>query len=327
MFLFAAGAVWCPAVKSASFFEGKNIVWIIPRTPGGGYDTYSRGIGPFLEKAIPAEKVTLVFKNIYPSTIGHTTLYSAKPDGLTIGIVDGAGGAIAQLTTKVNYDLTKFSWLGRVVTEPHVFVVGANSGIKSIDDLKNSKGPVKIAEGSPSDDDLTYMGIVEEILGVDFKFVVGYGGSSKLYQATMRGDVVGTATSQSSALKLIKSGDLVPILQYGQKERSKALPNVPALSEFARTERHKNLAAAVDSIISFERVVGAPPGIPQDRLAILQDAFWNALNDPKFVEWTKSVRRPVSPMPAKEVDGLVKTAFKAADMLTPIMNKLLEEVR
>ncbi len=325
--VYLAGAVTAASASSAEFFKGKNISWIIPRTPGGGYDTYSRGIGRFMESNMGTEDVTFVFRNVYPSTVGHTTLYSAKPDGLTIGIVDGAGGVFAQLTTKINYDLTKFSWLGRVVAEPHVFVVDPKTGIKSIDDLKAQKGPIKIGEGTPSDDDLTYMGIVERILDVDFKFIVGYGGSKKLYQATMRGDVVGTATTQSSALKLIKSGDLVPILQFGQKERSKNLPNVPALSEFADTPEKKNLAAAVDSIISMGRVVAGPPGIPEDRLTVLRDAFWNTLHDPKFLEWAKSARRPVRPMPAQDVDAMVKTAFKSADTLVPIINKLLEEVR
>jgi tripartite-type tricarboxylate transporter receptor subunit TctC len=30
--------------------DGRNIRWIIPYSPGGGYDEYARLLGPFLEK-------------------------------------------------------------------------------------------------------------------------------------------------------------------------------------------------------------------------------------------------------------------------------------
>ena len=39
-----------PKEGAAAFYDGRVIRWIIPYSPGGGYDEYGRMIAPYLEK-------------------------------------------------------------------------------------------------------------------------------------------------------------------------------------------------------------------------------------------------------------------------------------
>ena len=79
-----------PKDDAASFYKGKNITWIIPYNPGGGYDAYTRVIAPYFEKYTGA---TVVCKNEpgAGSLIGTNKLYQSEPDGLTVGIINGPG--------------------------------------------------------------------------------------------------------------------------------------------------------------------------------------------------------------------------------------------
>ena len=61
-----------------SQLEGKKIRWIVPNAPGGGYDTYSRLIEPFFEKALMAE---ITIDNIVGAggMVGAKTIKEADP--------------------------------------------------------------------------------------------------------------------------------------------------------------------------------------------------------------------------------------------------------
>ena len=76
----AAGA--CPGLA------GERVRWIVPYSPGGGYDVYSRLLEPFYEEAIGAEIVVENRPGI-GGRAGVRMIRDADPDGLTLGIVNG----------------------------------------------------------------------------------------------------------------------------------------------------------------------------------------------------------------------------------------------
>src|SRR5437588_8902325 len=82
---------------SAAAFPAKNIQFIIPYAPGGGFDVYVRLIGPVMEKYLP-NRVGIVPVNIAAGggSRGVAQLYRAKPDGYTVGILNIPGMFILQ---------------------------------------------------------------------------------------------------------------------------------------------------------------------------------------------------------------------------------------
>src|ERR687898_1689453 len=81
--VLAAGAA--QAQTGADFYKGKTVTYIVSTAPGGGFDLYGRLISEYMQKYLPGS--TFVVKNVPGAghLIGTNTIYSSKPDGLTIG--------------------------------------------------------------------------------------------------------------------------------------------------------------------------------------------------------------------------------------------------
>ena len=61
----------------AEFYKGKTVRIIVGFSAGGGYDAYSRVIGPHLHKHIPGNP-TVVVDNMAGSLLGHA--FSLRPE-------------------------------------------------------------------------------------------------------------------------------------------------------------------------------------------------------------------------------------------------------
>src|SRR3970282_1605407 len=124
-------------------FPEKEITWIVPYSPGGGFDAWSRQIGATMKKYLPGG-VDVVIKNVTGAggRTGSITLYRARPDGSTVGLLDVAGLVPYQKAVgadKAGFDVDKFVWVGRVATEPWLLMTSAKSPLKTVDDLKKKK--------------------------------------------------------------------------------------------------------------------------------------------------------------------------------------------
>ena len=87
--LVMMGAASDAAAQSvAAFYKGKNLNFIVPYKPGGGYDTYSRIIAPYLEKYTGAR---VVVRNMPGAggLLGVNETYKASPNGLTMTVTTG----------------------------------------------------------------------------------------------------------------------------------------------------------------------------------------------------------------------------------------------
>src|SRR6202140_1099979 len=110
-FVLTAGAV-ASALAADADFPGRNIDFIIPKAPGGGFDNLVRVIAPSLEKSLP-HKVSVVPDNVPAGGGGKGIgqLYRSKPDGHTIGLIDIPGSFILQQRQGGGaFDLNKITW-------------------------------------------------------------------------------------------------------------------------------------------------------------------------------------------------------------------------
>ncbi len=136
-----ASLILAPRTTSAApnTFPAKNIQFIIPYAPGGGFDSYVRFISPVIEQHLP-NRISIVPLNVTAGSgaRGISQLYRAKPDGYTIGIFDVPGMFIQQALQGNNaYDLSKFAWIGCMGEgERYLVGAGANSPLKTYADLR-----------------------------------------------------------------------------------------------------------------------------------------------------------------------------------------------
>lgn len=119
-----------------SQLEGKKIRWIVPNGPGGGYDTYSRLIKPFYEKALRPE---ITIENIVRAggTIGAKTINEADPDVSTIWIFDGSGLLVASPSMEKNaLDMANdFTILSLIARSRQIWATITRSQVRSITDM------------------------------------------------------------------------------------------------------------------------------------------------------------------------------------------------
>ena len=268
-------------------YPEKTITFIIPYSPGGGFDTYVRALAPIMEKRLG---VTVVPKNM-PGAGGRkgaTFLYKSKPDGYRISIMNLPGKAIAAIQGKkgVGYDIRKFTWLGQIASDSYVIAVAGKSKIKSIADLKKLGRVIKTAGTGKGATSYVVSQIAANILGLKVKLVTGYKGSSGMSIAVIRGDTDIAFFAYRSYSKFAKSGDLRAIAALDEK--GAAMLGKPGLSK-----------------LRIHRLVAAPPGLPSGIKKTLEDALFASINDAGFKKWAKKARRPLAALKGKASEKLI----------------------
>ncbi|MGY8814276.1 MAG: Bug family tripartite tricarboxylate transporter substrate binding protein [Gammaproteobacteria bacterium] len=295
-----AGSSDGPAVAvdsnaAATFYEGKVIKFLIPYSPGGGYDEYVRMMAPYMEESTGAR---IDVQNLPGAggMRGVNELYSAPNTGLVIGILNGSAlitSAMAGIKG-AEYELDKFEYLGRVVADPRVLVLTNQSGYKSFDEFLNPAEPIKI--GATGLGGSTYVDavIAKEAFNLDYEIIHGFDSSPIIRQSMLRGNIVGTWGSWGSAEEGVKSGLEFVLLQSGQK-RLAALPDVPTVFEYADKTadpaRTRAILTAWDALIAVGRSIAAPPGTSADKVKFLRDVFYKALHDPRLLAKSEETGR------------------------------------
>ncbi|MBI2348814.1 MAG: hypothetical protein HYV05_09200, partial [Deltaproteobacteria bacterium] len=67
------------------WYHDKTINLIVPHGAGGGFDIYARLVAPFFRKHIPGANIIVQNVTGAGGLRGRNQVYTARPDGLTIG--------------------------------------------------------------------------------------------------------------------------------------------------------------------------------------------------------------------------------------------------
>jgi tripartite-type tricarboxylate transporter receptor subunit TctC len=310
-FALAPALMLClPAGEARAAFPDKDITWIVPYSPGGGYDAWSRQIAATMQKYLP-QGIAVQVKNVTGAggRTGSITLYRARPDGYTIGLLDVAGLVPYQKAVgaeKAGFDVGRYVWVGRVANEPWVLLTSAKSPIKTLADLKARQDLSWGIEGVGSTKWL--FSILEaRDLGLPMRFVSGYGGTGELVPASLRGDFDVWTNAGPAHIPYVKQGELRALLQFGE-ERMAAFPDVPTAKEQGQ-----------DLIAEILRLVAAPPGTPPEIAKVLEQIFLKAMNDPDFKAWVEKSQQEANP-------GGQADAKAAVDNFSRLIDRHMTEI-
>ena len=314
----AVAACVLPGVaQAAGYFEGKTITYIIATEPGGGYDTYGRLIGRFLQKHLKAENV--VFKNLPGAghIIGANTLAASEPDGLTIGTFN-TGLIYAQILQRegVDFDLAKMGWIGKAAADPRVMILGTESGYKTFEDLKNASDPVKFAAAGVGSASYTDTSLIASALDLKIAIVPGYNGNEG-EMAMMRNEVVGQVGSLSSLKPFVDAGNGTIALGIGGDVQPQAI-------DLAASEKGKSIANLIQALSVLGRLTAAPVGVPDDVLKELRDAFWASVTDPELLAEAQKLDVPIEPANGEDVAKLVTAALQQSPDTVKIIAAAVE---
>jgi tripartite-type tricarboxylate transporter receptor subunit TctC len=303
MFAFAPAAL----AADPALFRDKTITYIVATTPGGGYDTYGRLIARYLQKHLPGSRILV--KNVpgAGNIIGANTIFAARPDGLTIGMFN-TGLIYDQLIHRqgVNFDLTKFSWLGKAADDTRGLLIATNSPYRKIDDLLKAKTPIKFAASGVGAASYNDTRILADALHLNVQIVNGFTGNEG-EMSMLRGEVAAQVGTVDSLKEFVANGHGFWALALSGN--SKALPGVPRMADYVKDERGKKLLALLQALSELGRLTAGPPGIPANILATERAAMTDMMRDPAFLADAKRLALPIDYLPGEAVEAKMKAAM------------------
>ena len=319
------------AFAQEPFYRNKTVRIIVGGSAGGGYDTYTRAIARHLGKHIPGNP-TFVVDNMTGagSIIAANYVYKvSKPDGLTMCHFIG-GIILQQVLGKpgIEFDARRFAYLGVPAQDTTAVGVTKASGITSMEQWLSAKTPVKfggIGPGTATDD---FPKMLRATLGLPIQLVTGYKGTADIRLAVNSGEMQGLVNSWESFKatwpREIESGAINVIL-VGIPQRHPDIPNVPAVSEFAKTEETKKLIqVAVYDYGATARPYVFPPNTPKERVQILRKGLSDTLKDPDFVADAQRARLDLNPIGGDELEKVVARIFNLDSRLVERLKEILK---
>lgn len=316
----AAVVALCGTANAEDFYKGKSVSIFIGSGAGGGFDTYGRAVGQFLGKHIPGTP-TIVPAN-RPGAGGRANanlLYNRDPkDGTALGLL-GPWLALEPLWGQegVQFEPAKFNWLITMSQETSTCLWWKKSGVETVQDLIKKKSATTGASG-PTSSQASDAYILNSVLKLNIKVLVGFKGTREVFLASERGEVDGAcglwwASVKSQYMEPIEAGRANIILQLGNR-RHPALDkmNVPFLGDLIKDapQVDKDALSIIFSMMDIARPFVAPPGVPQDRVDVLRKAFEETSKDPIFIAEAGNRKLDLDPRGGAEVQKIVEAMYK-----------------
>jgi tripartite-type tricarboxylate transporter receptor subunit TctC len=310
--LLLGGVSATRADEVADFYATTQVTLVVPAGAGGGYGLYGQIMSRHIGNHIPGKPTVVVqFMAGGGGIVAANYLYNTAPkDGSVIsGLFSTLPVTQALRPSGARFDATRFAWLGSVAPMVNAVGVWHEAPASSLEELRRTE-VVMGATGKAADLYL-YPKIMNELLGTKFKIVLGYEGSGSVLLAIENGEAHGMAMGlepwRSTRPEWISQGKVKLIAQNGL-ERDPSLPGVPTLVELATSEEDKALMRFIATPAALGRVVAAPPGIPEARLAALRKAFMDTVNDPAFIKDVTERGLTVDPAPAEKILEIIRQA-------------------
>ena len=270
--LAAAGSV-----PMAARANGANLKMMIPANPGGGWDTTGRALGRALQDAGVATTVNFDNKGGAAGAIGLAQFANGSKGDANALMVMGAVMLGGIITGKPPVSLDKVTPIARLTSEYNVFVLPANSPLKTMADvvaqMKKDPGSVKWGGGSRGSTEHIAAAMIARAVGVDPSKInyVAFRGGGEATAAILGGNVTVGGSGYSEFAEYIKAGKMRPIGVTSEKR----LPgiDVPTLKELG-----------IEVVIGNWRGVYGASGITPEQRRALTDMVVKASKSKAWAE-------------------------------------------
>jgi len=292
-----------PMELAEEFYKDKTINFIISFPTGGGYDSQSRLMAPYLEKYLPGTKVAVENIDGGSGLTGTNRIWEAKPDGLTFGVTGGGGIATWPLVDDpaVKFDTRKLTYFGSLFGEERILSVRNGVGINNVEDFLNYDKELKQAFKAKGGANYITSVLMWSMLPTKkpIKGIFGYRKSSEQMLALERGEVDLYLGSGPNTIPMVKDGKVTPVVAIA--EHPGELPD-DVTNLWNKEERSVVPEEGIPYMKAVIGIVGAgrpyvgPPGIPEERVKFIEEALQKVAKDPDFREKAAKMGSVVSGM-------------------------------
>jgi len=296
------------------FYRGRQVSMVLSTGAGGGYASYAHAFAPFLSKHIPGNP-NIVVQNM-PGAGGIRAMQYfasvAARDGSVLGLVHSSVPFAPLYGIKgATFDPRTMNWLGSINSSEAICVSWATSGVTQWKDLYDK---TYIVGGTGAGSQMETMpAMINKLFGTKIKIISGYTGGNDVYLAMERGEVHGRCGGLVSSINSTrpdwfgKNKVVVPIAVA--LERNPKFPDAPAIFEFAKDERTKQILKLILFPLQMDRPLLTPAGVPQERVEALRKAFHAAMNDPAFIAEAERLSLEIGEVSGEKLQAILADAF------------------
>lgn len=298
----------------AGFYAGKTLTLVVGYPPASGYTLYAQMLAKFLGSHIPGRPGVVVQSMPGAGSLKAASyLYNVAPrDGSVLGMFS-VGALIDELIggSNVNYETSRFAWIGNMDESVGVCVVRGATGVRRFEDLRQRE---TLFGGTGPAGGATQAALaLTRLFGARIRLIKGYPGAQDVVLAMDRGEVEGVcgltiAVLRSRLAASIAAGELVPLLHDAIKTPAE-LAGVPSVYDLARGEDERRVLDLLFGWRILGRPIAAPPDIPADRLGALQAAFMAATADERLRAEAAKAQLDLAPAPGPAVADLIVRLF------------------
>ena len=324
-----------PAAAAVDY-AGKRITILVPFSEGGGTDSWTRMMAPYLEKTLPGNPKVIVLNRPGAGGITGANYYDEKAPR------DGTMIFALSISTAMNYAFGdprikfKLEDYHPVLNSPRSSTqyVREDLGLAKINNLKSKLKtlqelpPEKLNFGgrTPTSVDLTYR-VGLSLLGIEVNSVWGLGGTGPMALAFERGEFQISAENTLAFLNtrthMIESGLAQPLYTLGNYDadgnygRDPALPNVPSFVEAYEAVHGKKPSgpgfeawqALLGLNVPMNKTLLLHPDVPKEAVEAWRSAIRAMLKDPAFLKIAEKELGPYPQIVGEAARPIMKKAL------------------
>jgi tripartite-type tricarboxylate transporter receptor subunit TctC len=230
----ALAAPFGPPLLYAQAYPARPVRLIVGFAPGGVTDIVARLIGQWLSERLNQQFV-VENRTGAATNVATEAVVRAAPDGYTLLISSAANAINATLYTSLNFNFIRDTVpIAGIATTAMVMVVNPTFAAKTvptfIDYSKTHPGKINMASSGSGSPPHVAGELFKIMTGTDMAHVP-YRGDVPAITDLLAGQVQVYFATLPAAIEYIKAGNL-RALAITSASRSRALPDIPALTEF-----------------------------------------------------------------------------------------------
>lgn len=280
--------------NGASNFPNKTVTVVVHTEPGGGADLFARTLAPVLSKKLGAS-VVVVNKSGGSSTNALNYVVRQKPDGYTLVAMTDTF-LVNPLLNKTQFDYTDMTPVSRMLIDPMVVYVRADSKLQSLEEMMTELKTHHMKLGVPQAGSVESIVITALIQKYHPKIdVATYEDGGQALLGVLSGDIAVAVAEAAEVIAQVEAKK-VRILGTFTSERSPALPDVPTFKE-----------TGYDAVIDKFRGISGPSDMPAAVVKTLESALKSVSADDGYQKSLAHNMQIPGYMPSNEFGEFIKS--------------------
>lgn len=303
------------AQSAAEFYKGGQITYNLATSSGGSWALYGRVLARHLSKHIPGNPT--IVAQYMPGAGGvkaaNYMFNAASKTGSYMGTPLSTSLLYAAMNpSKVKFDAPKFEWVGSLARIQDVISVWHTVPVKSIEDAR--KRVVTVGATGRGSNSFLDIAMANNLLGTQFKVVLGYKGGAALNNAMERGETEGRSNTwdgfYAAKPQWIDEKKIRHLVQIGPSKLPIIGDDMPLFSDLLTDTKDKAVADFLAVGLTVGRTIYMPPGVPKYIVAALRTAFDATMKDPAYIADAQKRRMDTTtPKTGAEVADIVAKTF------------------